>query len=169
MQGRGRFVIRRAGPADANDIAAVHLDSIHEIGPRYYEPSVVTDWAASITADLYTPAMARGEVFFIAVELVGGTPQVLGFSSHRVDGDEHGTAVYVRGDALRMGVGSALFRAAEAEARAAGASTIEIDASLAAVDFYKRNGFEEVGRGEHLLPSGRPMDCVFMRKNLHAP
>ena len=67
LHGRGRFVIRRAGPADANDIAAVHLDSIRAIGPRHYEPSVVTDWAASITADLYTTAMARGEVFFIAL------------------------------------------------------------------------------------------------------
>jgi hypothetical protein len=32
--------------------------------------------------------------------------------------------------------------------------------------FYKANGFEEVGRGQHRLWSGRPMACVFMRKEL---
>jgi ribosomal protein S18 acetylase RimI-like enzyme len=93
---------------------------------------------------------------------------VLGFSSHRIDGNEHGTAVYVREDAARRGIGSALFRAAEASAVAAGATRIDIDASRAAVEFYKANGFEEVGRGEHRLSSGRSMACVFMRKNLAA-
>jgi len=32
--------------------------------------------------------------------------------------------------------------------------------------YYKANGFEEVGRGQHRLASGRPMACVFMRKTL---
>lgn len=59
-------------------------------------------------------------------------------------------------------------RSAEASAAAAGATSIDIDASLAAVEFYEANGFEEVGRGEHRLSSGRSMACVFMRKNLAA-
>jgi putative acetyltransferase len=162
------FKIRRAGLADVDDIAAAHLDSIRSIGPRYYEPSVVTDWASRVRRDIFVEAMASGEVFFIAIGQPGGKPEVLGFSSHRIDGDEHGTAVYVRGTAVRLGVGSALFRAAEASARSAGATSIEIDASLAAVEFYKRNGFEEIGRGEHRLWSGQSMPCVFMRKTLHA-
>lgn len=112
--------------------------------------------------------MARGEVFFIAVGEPGGKPEVLGFSSHRIDEDAHGTAVYVTGKAARLGLGSALFRAAEASAIAAGATSLDIDASLAAVEFYKANGFEEVGRGEHPLSSGRTMACVFMRKKLAA-
>jgi putative acetyltransferase len=108
--------------------------------------------------------MARGEVFFIAIDQRDGQPQVLGFSSHRVDDGEHRTAVYVRGTAARAGVGSALFRMAEAAAIAAGATSIHVDASLTAVEFYKANGFEETGRGEHRLWSGRAMACVFMRK-----
>ena len=148
------------------EIAAAHLDSIRSIGPRYYEPAIVRDWCAGISDELYVKAMARGEVFFIAVSQHGDTNEVLGFSSHRIDGNEHGTAVYVRDNAARRGIGSALFKAAEASAVAAGATRIDIDASLAAVEFYKANGFEEVGRGEHRLSSGRSMACVFMRKNL---
>jgi putative acetyltransferase len=161
------FEIRRAGPADVEEIAAAHRDSIRSIGPDYYDAQTVSDWGARLTGDVYANAMARGEVFYIAVGRLGGKPEVLGFSSHRIDDNQHGTAVYVRGHAARSGIGSALCRTAEAAAMAAGATTIDIEASLAAVEFYKANGFEEVGRGEHRLPSGRSMACVFMRKKLN--
>jgi GNAT superfamily N-acetyltransferase len=110
--------------------------------------------------------MARGEVFFIAVARGEVRPQVLGFSSHHVDDGEHRTAVYVRGAAARHGVGSALFRTAEAAAVTAGASSIRVDASYAAVEFYKANGFEVIGDGRHRLESGQTMPCVFMLKTL---
>ena len=160
------FEIRRARPSDVNDIAAAHADSIRSLGSHYYEPDVVRAWSEGLEGPLYAQAMARGEVFFIAVDRLGEQSDVLGFSTHRVDDNVHGTAVYVRGEAARQGVGSALFRAAEANARAAGATMIEIDASLAAVDFYTALGFVEIGRGMHALPSGQSMPCVFMRKEL---
>jgi putative acetyltransferase len=160
------FEIRRAELADVDEIAAAHLDAIRSIGARYYEPPIVSEWGARVNGDLYARAMARGELFFIAVGQPAGEPAVLGFSSHRIDGDKHGTSVYVRGKAARRGIGTALFQAAEAAAIAAGATSIHIDASLAAVEFYKANGFEEIGRGVHRLSSGATMACVFMRKDL---
>ena len=162
------FDVRRAGPEDVSGIAAAHLDSIRSLGAQYYEPSIVSDWGGRVNADLYLQAMAVGEVFFIAVGELNGEPAVLGFSSHRVDEDAHRTAVYVRGGAARHGVGSALFRAAEAAVIAAGGANIHVAASLAAVEFYRANGFAEIGRGEHRLWSGRTMPCVFMRKQLFA-
>ena len=163
------FDIRRATLADVDEIAAAHRDSIESIGPEYYTAEVVKAWSAGITGELYANAMAQGEVFFVAAPKSAGDGDVLGFSSHRVDDDQHGTSVYVRGAAARRGVGTALFGFAEASALAAGAREILIDASLAAVDFYKANGFEEVRRGEHRLLSGVSMSCVFMRKMLIAP
>jgi putative acetyltransferase len=158
------FAIRRADPTDAASIAAAHLDSIRSIGPLFYPSEIVHDWGARISDSLYVTAMQHGEVFYIAVSMVEGNPMVVGFASHRVEGQQHRTAVYVRGMAARQGVGSALFRSAEAEAIAAGATSIHVAASLAAVEFYKRNGFEVVRRGEHALSTGRRMACVFMRK-----
>jgi putative acetyltransferase len=157
------FEVRRAKLADVDAIAEAHLDSIRSLGPQFYDPDIVSDWAARVTGAIYVNAMARGEVFFIAV---GPAGDVLGFSSHRIDDGDHGTAVYVRGRAARRGIGSALFRAAEKSARAVGAASIEIEASLAAIDFYRANGFEETGRGAHRLWSGLEMPCVFMRKVL---
>jgi len=158
------FRLRRATPSDAEAIARTHRDSIETIGPHFYLAEIVREWGSGLTPDSYRRAMEHGEAFFIAVD---ANDTVLGFSTHRVDGSQHGTAVYVRGSAARRGVGSALYRRAEAQALSAGAERIVIDASLAAVEFYKAHGFEETGRGDHRLRSGRRMPCVFMRKTLH--
>jgi ribosomal protein S18 acetylase RimI-like enzyme len=157
------FIVRRADRADALAIADAHRDSIESLGPRGYAAEVVAAWSASVDPVMYSVAMACGEHFFVAIDR---RERVLGFSSHRADEGVHGVAVYVRGDASRIGVGSALLRAAEVAAVADGARELRIEASLAAVDFYHAHGFETVGRGEHRLRSGTAMACVCMRKDL---
>src|SRR5688572_28200508 len=157
------FEIRVARDADASAIAAAHSDSIQSIGPRFYPGDVVREWGSRIVATMYVEAMARGEAFFVAVANSGGAEEVLGFSAHHVNDGQHGVAVYVRGIAARRGIGSALLRSAESSAGAAGALSVQLDASLAAVDFYRANGFVETGRGTHRLASGGDMACVFMR------
>ena len=164
-----RYEIRRALASDAEDIAAAHMDSIRSIGPQFYPAEVVNAWSAGLSGATYLKAMDAGETFWIAGGVAGGMLQVLGFSSHRVDDDEHGVSVYVRGAAARQGIGSALLRAAEGAAMHAGAARIGIAASLAAVEFYRTHGFHEVGRGEHRLASAVLMPCVFMEKRLGAP
>lgn len=161
------FEIRRAEPSDANDIAMAHRDSIRSIGPKFYPPEVIDAWAAGLTGDVYVKAMEGGEVFFIAIGEIGSRPAVLGFATdYLIDDARHGTSVYVRGVAERRGIGSALLRSAELEAIAKGAKSMQVEASLAGVEFYRANGFEEVARGETRLMSGRPIACVFMWKTL---
>ncbi|MCI0618171.1 GNAT family N-acetyltransferase, partial [bacterium] len=118
-----------------------------------------------IKGEMYSNAMKQGEVFFIAV---ADNSEILGFSSHRIDDEIHGVSVYVRGKAARHGVGTALLHEAESSAIAANAPNIQIDASLAAVDFYIANGFKEISRGDHTFSSERSMRCVFMRKDLES-
>lgn len=162
-----RFETRRADASDADAIAAAHQDSIRSIGPKFYPPTVVADWEEGLTGEVYVKAMERGEAFFIAVGEMEGRPAVLGFATdYRTEGSEHGTSVYVRGNAARCGIGSALYRLAEAHAVSAGATAIQVEASFAGVEFYKANGFVEAGRGETRLMSGRPISCVFMHKTL---
>ena len=162
------FQIRRATPDDADAIAAAHRDSIRAIGPRFYPPELVEDWGAGVTPRLYLRAMEEGEVFFIALGRVDGESAVLGFSSHHVHAAQDGISVYVRGEAARRGIGTALLRLAEAQALAHGATSIEIQASLAGVAFYAANGFDEIGPTEVTLSSGGRIPCVFMRKQLDA-
>ena len=160
------FEIRAATAEDAGAIAAAHIDSIETLGPHFYGPEVVRAWHAAIEPSLYLHAIAAGERFFVAVVSQEDRREVLGFSSHHADDGRHGVGVYVRGIAARRGIGSALLRAAEASAVAHGAANLRLDSSLAAVEFYKANGFAETGRGEHMLRVGWPMACVFMQKNL---
>jgi len=166
MRASGEVQTRRANAQDASAIALAHLDSIRSIGPAFYSPDVVEAWGSGLTPVVYIKAMEGGEAFFIATGILDGQAAVLGFSTHRVDDDQDGASVYVRGGAVRRGIGTALLRLAEEHARAHGAKAIQIQASLAGVEFYTANGFRELGRGEAVLMSGRSMPCVFMRKTL---
>jgi len=163
------YRIRRAHPSDAKDIANAHRDSIRSVGPKFYPPSVVADWGEGLTPALYVKAMEGGEVFFVAVGQIDNEPAVLGFATHRINDAQDGGSVYVSGAATRHGIGSALWRTVEAHAVAKGATSVQVEASLAGVEFYKANGFEVIGRGETLLMSGRPIAFVFMRKALTKP
>jgi len=122
----------------------------------------------SRSCDVGYGVMQSGELFFVAVRSEENGERVLGFSSYRVEEGKHRTAVYVRGDAAHMGIGKALFDKAETAAREHGVLEIHVDASLAAVNFYKACGFEEVAAGQHRLRTGDVMDCVFMKKKVSA-
>ena len=166
MIGMPDVTTRRATASDAAFIADAHRDSIRSIGPAFYPARVVEDWQEGLEPAVYLEAMGRGEVFFIA-EHHTHPAEILGFASdYAIAGAEHGTSVYVRGKAARRGLGSSLLHLAETHATETGAATIHIEASLAAVEFYAANGYRELGRGETHLISGRPIACVFMRKEL---
>lgn len=167
MAADSKTTTRRATSADAAGIADAHRDSIQALGPAFYPPAVVAAWQEGLRPELYTTAMERGEVFFIAEHRGEGGAVVLGFASdYTIEGTKHGTSVYVRGSAARQGIGSALLRLAEAHAIERGATRVAIEASLAAVEFYKANGYIEIGRGQTHLMSGRAIECVFMQKDL---
>ncbi|MCY1006975.1 GNAT family N-acetyltransferase [Nannocystis pusilla] len=157
------FQVRPASCDDAAAIAEAHVDAIRSLGSSAYAHEVVADWASPRTGERYVQAMRQGEQFFVAVD---ADAQVVGFAAHRVEAGDHRVAVYVRGRASRRGVGSSLFAAAEAVARARGASEIRVDASLVAVPFYAARGFVSEGPAMHTLRSGRAMACVKMRKPL---
>jgi putative acetyltransferase len=161
------FETRRAQPPDVDAIAVAHRDSIRSLGAAFYPPDIVEAWQEGLEAKLYLEAMKTGEVFFVATGQVDRVNVVLGFSSdYSIAGTVHGVSVYVRGAAARRGVGAALLALAEAHARDRGATRIEIESSLAGVDFYRANGFQEHGRGITRLRSGKAIACVLMYKDL---
>jgi GNAT superfamily N-acetyltransferase len=159
--------IRRATTADVEAIAAAHRDSIVSLGPRCYPHDDIAHWQDGVTPELYLNAMSGGEAFFVAQARAACARIVIGFSSaYAIEGTTFGVSVYVRGTAARRGVGRALYDAAEADARSRGATIIDIDASLAGVEFYRQMGFVELARGQTRLPSGHVLATVEMRKRL---
>jgi ribosomal protein S18 acetylase RimI-like enzyme len=81
------------------------------------------------------------------------------------------TKLLVHRRARGSGLGEALMRAAEREARELGRTLLTLDtASDAALRLYLRLGFAIAGRipGFALLPDGAPCDTTVMYKNLNA-
>ena len=129
------LAVRPATIADADQIADVHVDSIHGLGAKAYDRDVVEVWGA-----------------------------------------RRGTASGIEQQSSRANFSSSPWRAAKCWAfppTAWKTASIERQFTSAAVlraeDFYRSCGFQELGVGEHLLPSGVAMACVFMRKTLGAP
>lgn len=159
---------RVATAADVGSLADTHRDSIRSLGAAYYPEPIVDAWVAGVQPDLYLRAMDRGEVFFVAIGGAARERLVLGFSSdYVIRGTTHGTCAYVRSIAARKRIASRLLAMAESFGISRGATDVQIEASLGAVDFYRVNGFVETGRGDVSLPSGFRMPCVFMRKDIH--
>ena len=116
-------------------------------------------WGAPRDGTSYLEAMRHGRRFFVAVSSVG---RVIGFS----DAGEGGLAVYVRGEAARQGIGSALLARAEGVLRSGGTKVVQIDASLNAEPFYAKHGYRSMGQDDHRLSTGLAMRCVRMEKPL---
>ncbi len=162
------FIVRPAILADVEQIARVHVDSIWTLGAKAYERDVIEEWGQPRDGTRPAKAMSSGEQFFLAEEgpESENPGEPLGFSGCRLEQGRFRTAVYVVGRAARLGVGKALFQAAEHVALQRGATEIHVDAALGAVPFYKSNGFIELGQGAHTLHGGALMRCVFMKKAL---
>lgn len=66
----------------------------------------------------------------------------------------------------RQGVGTAILKACEASARAAGFTWAVMGATLTGVPFYARHGYVETGREEADLPGGESLTVVRMTRRL---
>ena len=96
------------------------------------------------------------------VQLVLGQPEN---QPHRADVSK----MLVRASARRRGIGGALMRAVEDEARRAGKTLLVLDtASAEAERLYERSGWTRVGvvPGFALLPDGRPCDTAYYYKQM---
>ena len=149
---------------DLEALCEAHVDAIMSISSDFYSQEQLREWTAPVKPQKYRDAIEQGVTLWVAES---DDRQLLGFSeSHQVADDQYNSAVFVRGNARRRGVGTALYRAAEVHALSCGAGSIELNASLAAVEFYRSNGFVELGWFETQMPSGRGLAVIKMRKSL---
>ena len=156
------FNVRKIQESDLEPLADAHIDSIRSIPPDLYSPDQINDWIAPICAQKYRSAIEQGCVFFVAVNEDG---ELLGFSeTHPGEDETHNAAVFVSGKAKRKSVGTALYQAAESQARKSGARCIELNSSLAAIEFYEKNGFRLIEQRESTSDTGQGFPVVLMRK-----
>ena len=171
-----RLQVRRAGPADAEALAALSLRTFDETWAHLYTPQDQADYKAHA----YSPAFYRealeergcaawlledGEGRALGYVLVGPCglphPQV-------APGDLELKRLYLLRDVQNGGWGRRLFAEAEAWLRANAPRAIWIGVwseNLGAQRFYAREGYERVG--EYLFEVGQARDREFiLRKQL---
>jgi len=156
------MIIRAANSSDLESIERVHRESILQLCKTHYSAEQLADWTAALRPAAYVALLASHRMF-VADE----NGELLGFA---VLDPSTGliNATYVCPQALGRGVGRALLVAAEADAAANGIRQIRLNATLNAVGFYGRLGYEHCGHEWNRLPTGVELPCVAMRKTLRA-
>lgn len=164
------LTVRPARAADAERVCAVHGAAIRELGSQAYSPRQVAAWDHDRSPADYA---VDGDVPFLVAE----RDEVVGFGELQPDPgdylralpDDYGEvrAVYVHPDAARSGVGTRLLRALETRAREHDRAGLGLWASLNAVGFYERRGYEPVAERTHEFgDSGVTGTVVEMRREL---
>jgi putative acetyltransferase len=150
---------------DAEAMLTVHRWAVRGTAAHFYDPEIIEDWGSPGPEDVERLAqrIVRGEEEAVVARDASG--RVIGFGSIVPSSQElHG--LYVAPEHGRSGIGAMILKELEARARRRGVDELSVDASVNAEPFYRCHGFEAEGRGQHALPSGRPIDCVRMRKRL---
>ncbi len=153
------ITVREARPGDEPAILDCHIAAIEARGPDAYDDEQVAAWATKDDPDYHVAE--DGYHVVVAEDEADG---VVGFGCLVVDEPEV-RAVYVHPGRDRQGVGTALLAALEATAQDRGIDRLRLWASLNAVGFYERHGYEEV-ETVTLDKRGVPFDCVEMARRL---
>lgn len=134
-------VIRRARAADAAAIVRLFHSTIHAVNARDYTRRQLLAWSPSIPdAEAWIAARWPSRLTFVAVEAAN----VVGFAELGPRG--HVDCLYCRHDRQRMGIGSALLSAIEAQATADRIVTLTAESSITALPFFAARGFQFVRR-----------------------
>ncbi|MDX1420412.1 MAG: GNAT family N-acetyltransferase [Rubricoccaceae bacterium] len=127
--------LRAARPDDAPALAALFADAVRAAGPARYSPPQVEAWAAAADHPRALWHRLLRHDTFVAEDETGP----IGFAGLAPDG--HVTALYVRPDRMRRGVGSALLDAVLARAETLGLGRLYAEASLFSLPLFERAGF----------------------------
>lgn len=155
------MLVRPARTADFGAVKTIHQRAVRTLGADAYSDRQVRAWADWSDVD-ELDGVDDEDAHMVVAERRG---EPAGFG-HLGAADGEVNAVYVHPDQAREGVGAALLAALEGYARGVGLSELTLSASLNAVDFYDRAGYERVGPDTHETTGGVELECIRMRKRL---
>ncbi len=154
-------LIRVAVIDDAGEIWSIYRSAVRSVGTGDYGQEQLAAWleGAGEPSNWEVP-ISRGRILVACHE-----DFLLGFGQVNV---EMATidALYVRPDCKRRGIGRQLLSMLEDLAAKGGCGELRLDASLNAVTFYLKCGYEAGDPGLCSLPGGTEMPCIPMRKKV---
>jgi putative acetyltransferase len=159
-----KIEVREMRSADARAFLEVHHAAVRGTAVVDYPIAVIEAWSPlPVTEEAVDQVRANRDNEYRLVGEIDG--QVVGIGAVVFESSEL-RACYVAPAAGRRGVGSALVHEIERAARERGLSVLELDSSITAEGFYRKQGYEARERSEHILGNGQRMACVKMRKSL---
>jgi len=163
--------VRPAQRLDVPALLALRDAALRGIGEPY-SPAQIVRWVDVTTEDDLRIAIDEADdaVFCAAIEGVEDA-RVVGFARLDYDTSVHLLGLFVDPAWQRRGIGTALLDAAHARCRARQVARVVVAASLNAVPFYARHGYDSIERFDW-RPSGAgdepPIAALKMVKDLHS-
>lgn len=158
------MLIRPAVDADRPAICRVHQAAARQLAARSYSSEQIEAWVGSLTPESYANVMRTHAIVVAEDE----RRNVIGFGQLDPARGEI-DAVYVDPSAARSGVGTALLGALEQIARNCGIFHLHLIATLNAVAFYSRAGYERECDTTYRTLAGIDMPVVSMAKRVPPP
>ncbi|PHH43628.1 MULTISPECIES: GNAT family N-acetyltransferase [Pseudomonas] len=153
------FDIRRATPDDAQIAFDIRRLAIRHQCIGAYSQQQMLDWTKGAAEDGYDTLMEK-HFYLVCTE---GEPVATGM----LDLEQHEIgAIFIRPDFMQRGLGKRVLFFLEDLARELGLAEVCLDATLNAVDFYRRCGYIGEGSAIYQSPSGLQLACVPMVKKL---
>jgi GNAT superfamily N-acetyltransferase len=155
MSGQDQPLFRAATPSDAQAVFELTRLSVAGLATAHYSPEQIAGWMGDRTPAYYEDLIAKGNM---VVADRDGT--ILGF----VDAEPgEVTRLFLLPAAAGAGLGGRLLAIGIERARTGHAGPIRLEATINAEGFYRRHGFQPVGRGffSHGL-GGDPIEIVHM-------
>ena len=153
------FDIRRATANDAQTAFDIRRLAIRHQCIGAYTEQQMLDWTKGTAEDGYDTLMAK-HFYLVCTE---GEPVATGMLD--LEQREIG-AIFIRPDFMQRGLGKRVLFFLEDLARELGLAEVCLDATLNAVDFYRRCGYIGEGSAVYQSPSGLRLACVPMLKKL---
>ncbi len=137
---RSKIFVRRYHDGDAKTIAEIYYNTIHTINAKDYNQEQLDAWAPYSSVKDYSGWGEKLQKIKPFVAVIDN--QVVGFAEFELNG--HIDCFYVHHEFQGHGVGSALMREIEIEAREKLLGRIYAEVSITAKPFFEAKGFKVV-------------------------
>src|SRR5215813_1843979 len=152
------LTIRKAREEDCDSISGVHVRAVRAIPAGYYSPEEIEAFAAPRPVERYREFIQTRDAY---VALSGDVIVGFGILNRETAVIE---AVFASPEGKGQRVGLTLLQTLEELARSLEIKTLSLNASLNAVGFYLKAGYEAQEESNYQLSSGVTIRCVPMIK-----
>ena len=144
--------------SDAVETAKTHINTIRYINSKDYSSKEIMVWSRSSSARKLRNSMKK-RIRFVAVE----NKKIIGFCDFSHDGEL--TGLYVHKDFQNKGIGLALLKRLEKEAKNQGHLELSLHSTITAKNFYQANGYKVIKKEKFKIKKNY-LTVYFMKKKI---